>query len=265
MSTLILAVTTLLLYSLGIIQQTLVVKGRLKPGRQAGLVVGLLGLLAHGALVADLIWTPQGINLSLFESGVLVSALIVALGLVLSLTRPVETLLLAIYPIALATILAALTFSARPQIVDQSAYGVLTHIVLAIAAYSLFALAAIQALMLYTQNRQLKAHQQNALIRSLPPLQTMESMLFALVRAGVILLTLAIVSGTLFMDDLLGQQLAHKTLFSLLAWLVFTGLLIGHQLFGWRGAIASRWTLLGCGFLTLGYYGSKLALQLIGN
>lgn len=265
MSTLILAVTTLLLYSLGIIQQTLVVKGRLSKKHRPALVVGLLGLLAHAALVTDLIWTPQGINLSLFESAVLVSALIVALGLALSLSRPVQTLLLAIYPIAITTVLAAITFSARPQFVDQSAYGVLTHIVLAIAAYSLFALAAIQALMLHAQNRQLKAHRQNALIRSLPPLQTMESLLFALVRAGVTLLTLAIISGTLFMDDLLGQQLAHKTLFSLLAWLVFTGLLAGHQLFGWRGAVASRWTLLGCIFLTLGYYGSKLALQLIGN
>ncbi|MDX1590251.1 MAG: cytochrome c biogenesis protein CcsA [Oleiphilaceae bacterium] len=264
MSTLILAVTTLLLYSLGIIQQTLVVRGRLPSQRRMALIIGLLGLLAHGALVADLVWTQAGLNLSLFESGVLISALIVALGLSLSLSRAVGALLLIIYPLALASILAAITFSSSPKIVDQSAYGVLTHVVLAVAAYSLFLFSGIQALLLYIQNRQLKAHRQNALILSLPALQTMEALLFALVRGGVVLLTLAIISGTLFMEDLFAQHLAHKTVFSLLAWGVFTGLLAGHHLFGWRGAVASRWTLMGCLFLTLGYFGSKLALQLIG-
>lgn len=263
MSTLILAATTLLLYSLGIIQQTLVVRGRLNSTHRQTLTIGLLGLLGHGALVTDLVWTKTGLNLSLFESGVLISAIIVALGLALSLRRPVETLLLIIYPLALATILAAITFSSSPKIVDQTAYGVLTHVVLSIAAYSLFILSGIQALLLHTQTRQLKAHRPSALIRSLPPLQTMESLLFALVRGGVVLLTLAIISGTLFMEDIFAQHLAHKTLFSLLAWGVFTGLVVGHQMFGWRGVVASRWTLLGCLFLTLGYFGSKLALQLI--
>jgi len=263
MSTLILAVTTLLLYSLGIIQQTLVIRGRLSDSQRTSLSIGLLGLLAHGALVVDLIWTQAGLSMSVFESVVLVSALVVAFALALTVARPIQSLLLIIYPLAVAAILVTITFSARPQFVDQAAYGVLTHVALAITAYSLFALAAIQALLLYIQNRQLKAHRQSPLIRSLPPLQTMESVLFGLLRAGVLLLTLAIISGTVFMEDLLGQKLAHKTVFSLLAWLVFTGLLIGHQIRGWRGAVASRWTLLGCIFLTLGYYGSKVVLELL--
>ena len=91
----------------------------------------------------------------------------------------------------------------------------------------------------------------------------MESLLFELLWAGVIVLTLAIITGAVFVHDLFAQDLAHKSLFSIMSWLVFSGLLVGHYTLGWRGLTASRWTLAGCALLMLGYYGSKFVLELI--
>jgi len=94
-------------------------------------------------------------------------------------------------------------------------------------------------------------------------LQTMESLLFEMVWAGVVMLILAIVTGALFIEDLFAQNLAHKTLFSILSLLVFVALLVGRYTKGWRGITASRWTLAGCALLMLAFYGSKFVLELI--
>lgn len=261
MGTPILAVSTLLLYSLGTVLQALLLNGRLSDPQRMTLIIGLLGLSSHVGLTIDLILIDGAINLSFLALSVLVSAMVVALVLAISLVRPVQNLLLGAYPFAMLTVIGKLLFFTHPKMIEHDMVGVLAHVSLALTAYSLFALAAMQALLLYLQHRQLKAHRNSALIRGLPPLQTMESILFGLIRAGVILLTLAIVTGALFMEDLFGQQLAHKTFFTLFAWVVFTGLLVGRQLRGWRAAVASRWTLLGGLLLTLGYFGSRIVIE----
>ena len=86
-----------------------------------------------------------------------------------------------------------------------------------------------------------------------------------LVWAGIILLTLSIASGLIFLDNFFAQHLAHKTVLSLLAWIIFTTLLVGRYRFGWRGMRAVRWTLGGCGLLVLAYFGSKFVLEVVLN
>lgn len=264
MGTLILAVTTLLLYCIATSLQALAFRGRLQADRRASSWLGILALSAHGALAWELIWKQGRLDLGLFPASVVISALVV--GLLLLITwrkKPLQSLFLAAYPLAALTIIASLAFDAPPHALVEPTAGLLAHIVLSITAYSLFTLAAVQAALVMAQNYRLKHNYNSLLVRNLPPLQTMESLLFDLVWAGVVLLTLAIVSGALFMEDLFAQHLAHKTLFSLLAWLVFTGLLLGRQLLGWRGLSAARWTLLGCLLLMLGYYGSKFVLEVV--
>ena len=99
--------------------------------------------------------------------------------------------------------------------------------------------------------------------RLLPPLQTMETLLFEMLWVGQVLLTLSIVTGFLFFEDLFGQRLVHKTVFSLLAWLVYAILLWGRHRNGWRGSQAVRWTLGGFAALMLAYFGTKLVLEFI--
>ena len=91
----------------------------------------------------------------------------------------------------------------------------------------------------------------------------MESLLFQIIGVGFGLLTLTLLSGLVFVDDLLAQDLAHKTVLSTIGWLVFGGLLLGRRWFGWRGRTAIRLTLAGMAVLLLAYFGSKLVLELI--
>ena len=102
-------------------------------------------------------------------------------------------------------------------------------------------------------------------VRSLPSLQSMETLMFQLLGAGLVLLTVSLVTGFVFLENLFAQHLAHKTILSLLAWLLFAVLLVGRSRYGWRGQTAIRWTLSGFAALMLAYFGSKLVLELILN
>jgi ABC-type uncharacterized transport system permease subunit len=104
-----------------------------------------------------------------------------------------------------------------------------------------------------------------ALLRSLPPLLTMEKMLFRIIAAGFALLTASLLTGMLFSEEVFGKalQFNHKTLFGVLSWLIFGALLAGRSLWGWRGRIALRWTLTGFLMLVLAYIGSKFVLEVL--
>ncbi|KAA1172026.1 cytochrome C assembly protein [Marinobacter salinexigens] len=263
MGTLILAVTSLFLYSVGTALQALHFRGRVQSNAAITTLIGILALVSHGLLIAQTVHHDGGFDFSFFKSSVLISWIIVFLLLGLNLRKPVENLLLGVYPLATLTIIMALITHTPSRLVSDDSYGMLSHIALSVTAYSLFTLAAIQAILLYFQNRQLKHNYNSLLVRNLPPLQTMESLLFELVWAGVVMLTLAIGTGALFVKDLFAQDLAHKTIFSLLSLLVFVSLLVGRYTKGWRGMTASRWTLAGCALLMLAFYGSKFALELV--
>jgi ABC-type uncharacterized transport system permease subunit len=91
----------------------------------------------------------------------------------------------------------------------------------------------------------------------------MESLLFQMLATGIVFLTLSLTSGFIFIENLFAQHLVHKTVLSILAWIIFTGLLIGRSRYGWRGQTAIQWTLIGFILLLLAYFGSKLVLELI--
>ena len=88
------------------------------------------------------------------------------------------------------TVVFALLTHTPPRFIQRDDWGVLSHIALSVTAYSIFTLAAGQALLLYLQNRQLKHNYNSPLVRNLPPLQTMERLLFQFLLCGELLLTL---------------------------------------------------------------------------
>ncbi|MDP6264478.1 MAG: cytochrome c biogenesis protein CcsA, partial [Pseudomonadales bacterium] len=119
------------------------------------------------------------------------------------------------------------------------------------------------ALLLAFENRQLKRKGSFSLLKALPPLQTMESLLFELLWVGLIILTLSILTGFLYLEDMFAQHIVHHTLITLASWVVFVILLWGRHQLGWRGRTAIGWTLSGFGLLALGYFGSKLVAEII--
>jgi ABC-type uncharacterized transport system permease subunit len=100
---------------------------------------------------------------------------------------------------------------------------------------------------------------------AMPPLLTLERFLFRLVVLGYALLTLTMLSGIVFSEELFGKPLTwtHKVVFSVLGWLVFGALLVGRYRYGWRGKVALRWILVGSVLLLLAYIGSKFVLEAI--
>ena len=100
-------------------------------------------------------------------------------------------------------------------------------------------------------------------LRALPPLTELESLLFRTIAVGFVLLTATLLTGVLFVEDLLAQHLIHKTVLSVLSWLAFGALLLGRWRYGWRGATAVRWTLAAMALLLLAFFGSKFVLELM--
>ena len=91
----------------------------------------------------------------------------------------------------------------------------------------------------------------------------MEALLFEILGAGLLLLSLSILTGFIFLQDIRSPGLIHHTSITMAAWAVFGVLLWGRIKWGWRGAVASRWALSGFALLAIGYFGSKLVLEII--
>src|SRR5690606_18896352 len=137
------------------------------------------------------------------------------------------------------------------------------HILLSFLAYCLLVLAEIQPIGLAVPHRRLQLVSPGGFLLVLPPLCARDSLLFRAVALGFALLSLALLSGLVFLGDMFAQRLAHKTILSICAWVVFGVLLWGRWRFGWRGRTAARVTLAGFGLLALAYFGSKFVLELI--
>ncbi len=248
-------------YSASIALQVAALRGTQR--RPAMLGSGAIAVLAHSVSIGGVLITPEGWRFGLMEISTLISMVIAALVLFSCLRRPVDNLLLALFPLAILAIIAALT-TGSDYPATQLSSGAASHVLLSILAYSVITIAALQALLLAYQNSRLKHHHPGGLLSKLPPLQDMEALLFELLWAGQGILSVAIVAGFLFFDNIWGiNGVIHKTFFSLLAWTVFAILLWGRSRLGWRGVTAIRFTLSGFALLILGFYGSKFALQIL--
>jgi ABC-type uncharacterized transport system permease subunit len=139
------------------------------------------------------------------------------------------------------------------------------HFVVAMLAYSLFTLAALHAMLMSVAEKRLHSARLTRALASLPPLLTMETLLFRLITIAFVLLTLTLGSGVLFSEKLFGKafRVDHKTVFAIISWLIFGSLLIGRQAWGWRGRKAIRWTLAGFIALMLAYVGSRFVAEVL--
>jgi len=257
------AVLAIILYSVSAYLQYSAIHHPNPNTRKQVLSLGSLAVIVHGFSWFIPVFT-EPYHFGFFQMASLIALVISTLIVVSALRKPLEALFLGVFPMSAIIMLGNLLIGHEPAALEDSYdNGLLSHILLSIMAYSVLSIASVQALLLIVQDRQLKHKHMSGIIRVLPPLQTMDRLLFEMIGIGTFLLSLAIVSGFVFLDDLFAQHLAHKTVFTLLAWLVYTALLLGHWRFGWRGNVASKWTLVGTVLLVLAYFGSKLVLEII--
>src|SRR5574343_92418 len=139
------------------------------------------------------------------------------------------------------------------------------HFVVAMLAYSLFTLAALHAMLMSVAERRLIGAHLTRAFAALPPLLTMETLLFRLIGIAFVLLTLTVGSGVLFSEALFGKafRFDHKTVFAIISWLIFGSLLVGRHFQGWRGKKAQYWTLAGFIALMLAYVGSRFVAEVL--
>ncbi len=234
-----------------------------RPPRPIGIVIGFLAVGLHAWLLHHGLLTDGGLKLSFFNTLSLATWLVVLLLLISSLSKPVENLGIVLMPLAAISLLLAERHPPTQAVAVGADWGLRLHILVSLLAYSLLAMASVQAILLAIQNRQLRRHHPGGFIRALPPLQTMESLLFEMILVGFLLLTVSLLSGFMFLENMFAQHLVHKTVLSILSWAVFGVLLWGRFRFGWRGRIAIRWTLVGFVVLLLAYFGSKAVLELM--
>ena len=233
------------------------------PPRKGGIALGLAGVALHTLVLSQTIITDNGLNLGIFNAASL-AAWIIVLALMLSaISKPVENLGIVLLPLAAVALVLELAYPSSRMFDPSSAWGLRVHAVISLMAYSLFSMAAVQAGLLAIQDRHLRNRHPGGFIRALPPLQTMESLLFEMITIGFILLSIGLLSGFMFLENMFAQHLAHKTILSMVSWLVFGILLWGRFRFGWRGRTAIRWTLSGFVVLMLAYFGSKVVIELI--
>ena len=226
------------------------------------LACGITAAVLHALVLFSDTFTPAGINPSIFNSFSMVSWLTVILYLLAQLRKPLETLGVFIYPIASAAVFLQLFWPQSLRLSELS-FELELHILLSLLAYGLLAVAAAQSILLAVQTYFLKSRKPGGFIRSLPPLQSMETLMFQVIYGGFILLTLALLSGFIFLDNIFAQQLVHKTVLSMIAWVLFAILLWGRWHYGWRGKKAVKFTIAGFVFLMLAYFGSKTVLEII--
>jgi ABC-type uncharacterized transport system permease subunit len=236
-----------------------------ETGRQkaASLVFGFLAIGCHALTLSTLFDAEGGLNIGFLNALSAAAWMIAAVLLAGALFKPVEKLGIVVFPMAALVLVLRLSAPETAHYLKDHSLEMRLHIVVSMLAYSFLNIAALQAILLALQDWRLKTHHASGFVRSLPPLQTMEKLLFQLIGAGFVLLSVSLVTGFLFVEDLFAQHLAHKTVLSIAAWGVFAALLGGRWFRGWRGRIAIRWTLGGFAALMLAYFGSKLVLELV--
>lgn len=231
-----------------------------RPAGAGALVAGALAL--HGVTLLGAVIQDGDLTLGVTEALSVFAWQAALLLWALGLLRPVHVLGMAIYPLAAIAVLWATIWPTPVSAIPLSDWKIQLHVALSLFSAGFLTLAAAQAVTLAVQDRLLHKNP-GAGVNALPPLQTMEQLLFLMIGLGFFMLSLSLLSGLLFVDDMLAQHLAHKTVLSVAAWATFGGLLWGRWRWGWRGRTAVRWALTGYAVLILAYFGSKLVLEQI--
>lgn len=235
----------------------------LKRPKITPLALGLLAVALHATVLFPSLVTESGLNLGFYNAVSLLLWFIALLLLLASIKSPIENLGIALLPLAAIGLLLETFLPSEHVLGTETAMGLGIHILTSVLAYAVLTLAAAQALLLAIQDKHLRNRHPGGFIRALPPLETMESLLFQMIVVGFLLQNISLLSGFISLEDMFAQHQVHKTVFSIIAWGVFATLLWGHWRYGWRGRTAVRWTLIGFGAMLLAYVGSTLVQQVV--
>ncbi|MBH32475.1 MAG: hypothetical protein CMD90_02375 [Gammaproteobacteria bacterium] len=215
-------------------------------------------LLVHIYSIYPIFIDPFIINLSLLYALIIVSLFISIILFFLSFKGNFEYMGMVVLPII------GLIFILMPEtsLMNIKINNLLfSHVVISLISYSIICLCATQAFFLKLQEGRLQRNNPSTIVSSLPPLETMDILLFKFLVFGVISLSISLLSGFLFLENIFSKLMIEKTSLSLLAWIIFVYLLFGRLQYGWRGEKAANITLVGFAILFLAYFGTRTFLE----
>ncbi|HEV7814467.1 MAG TPA: cytochrome c biogenesis protein CcsA [Janthinobacterium sp.] len=242
------------------------------PARRGALISAITGLawLAHGATLWFDLMAPGVLRIGF--AAMLSAALWISVGAYWIENRNfgLDSLRRLVMPCAALAVVLAAVFPGSLILLEGKSLMFGWHIGIAILAYSTMTIAAFHAVLMALQESRLHTRSErkgflgNALDQ-LPALLTMEKLLFRLIAFGFALLSLTVLSGVVFSEELFGlpMRFDHKSVFALLSWALFAALLAGRHWRGWRGKTALSFTLAGFATLLLAYVGSRFVLEVI--
>ena len=231
-----------------------------RGGRIAAVAIASVGAAVHAAALMEERRLVPSAALSVGDTAAIVGFVIAVTAIVMALRqrfRGMAALLLAIA----AVLEAAFSEGARQFSVGRPGWELAFHVAMATTAFAFLTIGMALAIAQVIVDRRLRSRKPLGWLRILTPIESLESGCFQSILAGFAVLTLALVSGAFFVENLFAQHLVHKVALAILAWIVFGVLLLGRLRFGWRGRKALNWTLAGYILLGLSYFGSKFILE----
>lgn len=231
-------------------------------GRQfAGLALSALGAVTHGVVLWQAFLAYPALALNVTDTASLIGWLLATIAIGIGVWNPRFIAISSVLLIIAAVVALATNEGDRMFAVAQRSWELTAHILLSTLAYALVTVAAAFAIALSLLHHRLRRRRPLGWLVVLPSVEALESGMFQAIGLGFALLSLALFSGFIFVQNLLAQHLIHKTVLSLLTWVILAVLLIGHWRFGWRGRLAINWTIGGFMLLGIAYFGSKWVLE----
>lgn len=230
---------------------------------QTVMVSALAALALHGYCLYHLIFNGAAQNLSMLNVASAIG-FITSIAMTLSMSKARLWFLMPIvYSFAILTLLAAHFVPNTFMTHLQDRPMLLLHIILALFAYTVLLIAALYSIQTAWIDNALKRKKQFSIDPNMPPLMLIERQLFNIILIGNLLLTVTLLSGYFFIEEIYPEGKTHKAVLSFLAWGVFSILLWGHYHKGWRGKKVTWLSILGVLLLTLGYFGSRFVNEVI--
>jgi ABC-type uncharacterized transport system permease subunit len=244
----------------------------LLPSRRGAVISGVTALAwaMHGAALGLDVVAPGQLRVGF--AIMLSSALWVSVGAYWLENRnfALDGMRRLVMPFAFVAALLPQVFPGSLLALDGQSPAFGWHVAVAVLAYSTLTIAAFHAVLMALQEARLHTRAAGggwlgSALDQLPALLTMEKLLFRVIWIGFVLLSLTVLSGVVFSEQLFGRalRLDHKSVFALLSWLLFAALLAGRRWQGWRGKTALRFTLAGFATLALAYVGSRFVLEVV--
>ncbi len=228
-------------------------------------MLALVPLALHAFLLSQSMFAADGLRLGVGNALSAILWLTVLIYWSGGIFQRLDGLPMLVMPVAAAAVLMPALLPAAKSLPNTELFAFRAHIVVSLMAYSLFTIASLHVLLMAIIERRLHTGAIPSALQKMPPLLTMETLLFRIILAGFVLLTLTLASGIVFSEELFGKaaRFNHKTVFGVLSWLIFGALLAGRHGYGWRGRVAMRWTLAGFLMLVLAYIGSRFVVEVI--